>query len=151
MKNPYNKEQRGCRQLLKRTALGCVVVLLVLGCVPTRVAVQDSRLPPPEFFEGDCPAGERFDDCVRHTTNMLREFMEEHCAADETFEDCSHRESQENWGTFFTGVCDEGEEPPCVGEIAEDEQVDLCPPEYAQPCPIAAHGLCCMEPDEEAL
>lgn len=56
MKNPYNKERRGCWQLLKRTVLGCVVVLLVLGCGPTRVVVQDSRLPPPEFFKGDCPA-----------------------------------------------------------------------------------------------
>ena len=38
MKNPYNKEQRGCWQLLKRTVLGCVVVLLVPGCRPTRAS-----------------------------------------------------------------------------------------------------------------
>ena len=150
MKHPYHKEQRGGWQRLKRTALGCGVLLLVLGCGPTRVAVQDSRLPPPEFLERDCPAGERFDECVRGVTTMYREFMEEHCAADETFEACSHREAQENRAAFFPDVCDEGEEPPCGGEIAEGEPVDLCPPEYAQPCPIAAHGLCCLEPDEEA-
>ena len=32
MQNPYHKEQRGGWQLLKRTVLGCGVVLLVLGC-----------------------------------------------------------------------------------------------------------------------